>query len=135
MHVVKNAAFSFYGEVFGAYLASDHQWYVPLYALCDALGIDTSGQRRRIKRDPAIANRLVSLSIETPYRGTSRVREVACLNLQALPYWLAIIDVGRVNEEHRPKIISFRRDLAEASWSFFRSDILPPELLRRNRRA
>jgi hypothetical protein len=129
MNIVHSAPFVFYGEIFNAYLASDRQWYLPVQAVCDALGIDPNGQRQRIQRDEAMADRLANLPVETPYRDSTRVLEVACLNLRALPYWLGTIDAARVKEEHRKKVILFKREFAEAAWAVFRSDIVPPDVL------
>lgn len=57
------------------------------------------------------------------------MREVAFLNLRALPYWLGTVDASRVKEEVRPKIILFKRDFAETAWFVYRGDILPPEII------
>jgi hypothetical protein len=129
MDIVHSVPFVFYGEVFKAYLASDRQWHIPIQDVCSALGVDTEGQRQRILRDEAIADRLVNLPIETPYKDTTRIQEVSCLNLRALPYWLGTIEVRRIKEEHRKKVILFKREFAEAAWAVFRSDMVPPDLL------
>jgi hypothetical protein len=129
MDIVHSVPFVFYGEVFKAYLTTNRQWFIPILDVCTALGVDTEGQRQRILRDEAIVDRLVNLPIETPYRDTTRVQEVACLNLRALPYWLGTIDAKRVKEEHRKKVTLFKREFAEAAWAVFRSDMIPPELL------
>jgi len=129
MDIVHSVPFVFYGEVFKAYLTTNRQWFIPVLDVCNALGVDTEGQRQRILRDEAIADRLVNLPIETPYRDTTRVQEVACLNLRSLPYWLGTIDANRIKEEHRKKVILFKREFAEAAWAVFRSDMIPPELL------
>lgn len=129
MDIVHSVPFVFYGEVFKAYLTTNRQWFIPVLDVCNALGVDTEGQRQRILRDEAIADRLVNLPLETPYRDTTRVQEVACLNLRTLPYWLGTIDANRIKEEHRKKVILFKREFAEAAWAVFRSDMIPPELL------
>jgi hypothetical protein len=67
--------------------------------------------------------------METPYQDTTRIQEVSCLNLRALPYWLGTIEARRIKEEHRKKVILFKREFAEAAWFVFRSDIVPSEVL------
>jgi hypothetical protein len=129
MEIVHSVPFVFYGEVFKAYLATNRQWYIVLNDVCSALGIDPRSQRKRIQRDEAIADRLVNIPMETPYQGATRLQEVACLNLRALPYWLGTIDALRVKEEHQAKVILFKREFAEAAWFVFRSDVVPPEIL------
>ena len=129
LEIVHSVPFNFYGEVFQAYLAANRQWYLPLSAVCEALGIDTSSQRKRILRDEAVADRLVNIPLETPYQDSTRIREVACLNLRAVPYWLGTIDAGRVKEDHKKKVILYKREFAEAAWYVFRSDMVPAEVL------
>ena len=127
--IVHSVPFVFYGETFKAHLASDRQWYIHINEVCAALDIEPRPQRRRIQEDEAIAHRLVNIPMETPYQDSTRVQEVSCLNLRALPYWLGTIDAKRVKEEHRKKVILFKREFAEAAWAVFRSDMLPPDLL------
>jgi hypothetical protein len=129
MDIVHSIPFAFYGEVYKAYLATNRQWYISLNDVCNALGIDPRSQRKRIQRDEAIADRLVNIPMETPYQDTTRVQDVACLNLRALPYWLGTIDALRIKEEHQAKVILFKREFAEAAWFVFRSDIVPQEVL------
>lgn len=127
--IVHSTPFAFYGEVFNAYLASNRQWYIPVNDVCDALGIDPRSQRSRIQRDEAIADKLVNIRMETPYQDTTRIREVSCLSLRALPYWLGTIQVDRISPEHQKKVILFKREFAEAAWFVFRSEMVPPEIL------
>jgi hypothetical protein len=126
--IVQGFPFEFYGETFVAYLASDRQFYISLKDMCRGLGVDDRSQRRRIQEDEAISDKLMNLPIETPYQDTTRLQEVACLNLRALPYWLGTIDAKRVKDEVRPKVILFKRDFAETAWFVYRSEILPAEL-------
>jgi hypothetical protein len=127
--IVHSVPFVFYGEVFKAYLASDRQWYIPVNDVCGALDIDARSQRRRIQDDEAISHRLMNIPMETPYQDTTRVQDVSCLNLRALPYWLGTIDARRVKEAYRKKVILFKREFAEAAWAVFRSDMVPADML------
>jgi hypothetical protein len=129
LEIVHSAPFTFYGEVFKAHLASNRQWYIPVNEVCQALGIDARSQRKRIQRDEAISDRLVNIPMETPYQDATRIQEVACLNLRALPYWLGTIDASRVKDEHRKRVILFKREFAEAAWFVFRSDMIPQDIL------
>lgn len=129
LEIIQGVPFVFYGEVFSAYLVTDKQWYLPLNDVCRALGIDMPAQRQRILRDEAISDRLITIPLETPYQNTTRIQDVLCLNLRALPYWLGTIDAGRVKEEHRKKIVLYKREFAEAAWAVFRSDILPADMI------
>jgi hypothetical protein len=129
LEIIQGFPFEFYDKLYVAHLANDRQFYIRLDDICDGLGIDSASQRRRIQDDEAIADKLVNISIDTPYQNTIRKREVAFLNLRAVPYWLGTIDAKRVKEEIRPQVILFKRDFAETAWFVYRSDILPPEII------
>lgn len=126
--ILQGFPFEFYGETYVAYLADDRQFYISLNDMCRGLGVDARSQRRRIQEDEAITDKLVNLPMETPYQDSTRIQDVACLNLRALPYWMGTIDARRVKDEVRPKVILFKRDFAETAWFVYRSEILPPEL-------
>lgn len=127
--IIQGFPFEFYGETYVAYLADDRQFYIRLEDVCKGLEIDPASQRRRIQNDEAIADKLVNMPFETPYQDTTRIRDVAFLNLRALPYWLGTIDAKRVKEEIRPRVILFKRDFAETAWFVYRGEILPPEII------
>ncbi len=123
--------FTFYGDTFSVALASDRKLYVPLPLICRALGVDVNGQVQRIKRDEAISDGLVGLTLRNyPYgEDETRAREVGCLRLDRLPYWLGTIDANRIsNRERRAEVIRFKREFAEVAWAAFRSEILPSDV-------
>jgi hypothetical protein len=127
MNVLNAIPFPFYGDQFEAYYCDDNEFYVSLNKICEALGIDASGQRQRIQRDQAINDSLVLLHIMD--KNGDQFRETACLNLKRLPYWLGTIDANRVKEEQRGRVIMFKREFADAAWAVFRSDLLPADVL------
>lgn len=128
-NIVQGYPFTFYDEIFTIYLADDKNWYVPLKHVCDSLGLDLSSQRRRIMDDAAISDAISNFPLNTPYQNTVRKQDVLCLNVRRLPYWMGTIDTNRVKEEHREKIILFKREFADAAWSVFRTDIIPADIL------
>jgi hypothetical protein len=125
--------FEFYGEIFSVILASDRKLYLPLNRLCRALGIDTNAQAQRIRRDAAVSDALVQLPLTIPFgeEGTAQqTRQVLCLWLNRLPYWLGTIDANRIKElSRRQQVILFKREFAEVAWAAFRSQIMPEEML------
>ena len=124
--------FNFYGEIFSVVLASDRRLYLPLNRVCDALQIDANAQAQRIRRDEAISDALVQLPLQVPYgeEGAVQTRQVLCLWLNRLPYWLGTIDANRIKDEaRRQQIIRFKREFAEVAWAAFRSEILPEDML------
>ena len=124
--------FTFYSETFSIVLAGDRRMYVPLRRICQALGIGTVGQTQRIQRDDAISDALVKLPLQVPYgdSGAVQTREMLCLWLNRLPYWLGTIDANRItNEDRRRRVILFKREFADVAWAAFRSEILPADVL------
>ncbi len=99
LEVTDRFPFTFYGETFLVALASDRKRYVPLTRICEILDIDTGGRIQRIQRDEAIADSMVKLSLEVPYGDRSVfTRDVNCLRLDKLPYWLGTIDANRISD-------------------------------------
>lgn len=47
--VIDQFPFEFYGNYFTVALANDRKLYVPMQALCDAMGLQTHGQVRRLR--------------------------------------------------------------------------------------
>ena len=88
--------------------------YVPLRPLCVALGLNVPGQIQRIRRRRAYAEMLRTLPVPT---GGGR-QEVICLNIEALPGWLAGIDTSRVRAELEERLVGYqqwaRRRIADA---------------------
>jgi hypothetical protein len=123
--------FEFYGETFSAILANDRKLYLPLNDLCQALGVQANGQIRRIRENEALADSLVSLLITRAYGDESvQTREMLCLHLERLPFWLGTMQANRVKDEaKRAKVVRFQREFAEVAWAAFRSQIMPTDIL------
>ena len=94
LEFVSSFPFEFYKTFYVSYLASDRQFYIRLDQLCEGIGLEYSSQLRRVKEDEAISDKLVVMSVDTPYKDSSRKRDVSFLNLRALPYWLGTVDAG-----------------------------------------
>jgi hypothetical protein len=123
--------FAFYGDVFTAIMANDRKLYVPLHDMCQALDVQTNGQIRRIRENEAIADALVPLVITRAYPDDSaQTREMLCLRLDRLPFWLGTMQPNRIKDEaKRAQVIRFQREFADVAWAAFRSQILPSDML------
>jgi len=130
MKIIDQFPFEFYDHTFELYLTDNRQLILSLRSLCEAMGLDFSAQSRRVERDDALADG-VSLVVAPVMRkdGSSQEREVACLALRLLPYWLGTIDASRVKQELKDTVIRFKRELADVAWAAFRSQILPADML------
>ena len=99
----------FYEDVVTAVLVevdSRQEIYVPVWSVCDYLGVDWSAQYRRINRDPVLSESIKGVAITpTPSaegRGGGQ-QEMLCLPLKFLPGWLFSISASRVKPEHKDK--------------------------------
>ena len=131
LQVLDQFPFEFYGEYFTVVLASDRKVYVPMVGLCQTMGMQTQGQVRRIQNNEAVADALVKLTLTWGYGDASvQEREMYCLRLDILPFWMGTIQPSRIpDEKRRKKIILFQREFAAVAWAAFRREILPDEIL------
>src|SRR5512138_1176618 len=129
LELIQDFPFEFYGDLYVTYLASDRQFYIKLADVCKGMGLAVEAQRRRIREDEAISDKLVMLKIDTIYKDSVRKRDVDLFDIRALPYWLGTIDAKRVKPEIYETVVRFKRSFAETAWQVYRSDLMPPEVL------
>jgi len=128
-NILQQIPFIFYGEQFPGYMHTNGNWYLVIDDICRPLGIDANGQMQRIKRDQALTDGIKIITVDTDYKDGSRKKEKSAMDLRYLPYWLGTIDANRIKEEHRAKVILFKKEFALAAWDFFRSDIISKDVL------
>lgn len=75
--------------------------------ICENLGIDRKGQQAKLQTKAWATGELISL-----VAADGRRRDVYCLDLDALPMWLATIEPGRVKEELRDKLVAYQKKAA-----------------------
>lgn len=124
-------AFAFYGDHFTVALASDRKLYVPMEALCRSMGLQTHGQVRRIRENEAVSDALTDLTIAWAYGDEAvQEREMVCLRLDVLPFWMGTLQPNRIpDEDKRQRIVHFQREFAAVAWAAFRREILPDDML------
>jgi len=79
--------------------------YLPIRPLCTALGLGWSPQLRKIKADEILAESTRTLRLQT--RGGPQV--MLCMDLEAIPLWLAGIEPSRVREDLRERLKTYKR--------------------------
>jgi len=130
IRVLDQFPFAFYGEHFSVALASDRKLYVPMEAICKAMGLQTHGQVTRLRDNEAVAESLVTLPMLWVYSDEAREREMVCLRLDRLPFWMGTIQPNRIQDESkRERIIRYQREFADVAWAAFRREILPDDVL------
>ena len=104
----------FYEDNLIVQLGEDGEIYVALRPIVEALGLNWSGQYRRIKRDPVLSEetKMISVAVtatEIRKKGMGAKSHV-CLPKQFLSGFLFGINANRVREELRDHVIKWQRE-------------------------
>lgn len=107
------------------HLASDGQIYARLDDLCLIIGLDLKDQERRIRKDPAIADRLVVFKIRGVGGDYSRSEVIPCLNTGSLSYWLGTVKAQHISKaDIRNRLAQFTAQFLDISWVVFRAGLV-----------
>ncbi len=118
-----------YGDQVTAVRAEDGEIYVTLAHMCEALGLDTQAQTRRIQRHAVLSEGIGWVAImATQSDGPAQRRRVQALRADLVPLWLTGIQASRVEEEIRPKLEQLQRNAARILWQAFQSGELTGDL-------
>lgn len=101
--------------------------YVPLRPICDYLGLQYTGQRDRIRRDPVLSENIHRVKISRDVAEGSD-QEMVCLALKFLPGWLFGLSVNRIKEDLREKIIRYQRESYDVLWEAFQEGRLTTDV-------
>lgn len=105
----------FYGDEITAVRAANGIVYIPIRPICRLLDINWDGQRRRILRDPVLAEEAKGVVVTTTPGGS---QEMTCLPLDIISGFLFGINANRVKPKLRERVILFQKEcykvLAEA---------------------
>jgi hypothetical protein len=111
---VEQKVVEFYEDQVTAVRADNGMVYVPVRPICDLLGVNFDGQRRRINRDPVLAEEVMSVVVTTtdidPGSRRPHTSEMLALPLDYLSGFLFGINAGRVNESIRGRLIRYQRE-------------------------
>jgi hypothetical protein len=99
----------FNGEAVEA-IQRDGDVWIPLRRVCENLGVDIDSQRKRLS--DADRSPWATTVIMTVVAADGKNREAFCLHLDVVPMWLATIDVSRVRESVRPKLLAYQKECA-----------------------
>ena len=95
----------FHGQSLVAVLI-DGNPYVAMKPICENIGLNWDAQRQRIRRSPVLDQGAVVITVPSP----SGDQETLCLPLDMLNGWLFGVDVNRVREEIRPKLMQYQKE-------------------------
>lgn len=91
------------------------QVFVPLRPIVELLGLDWSGQLRRVRNDAVLGEEVTSVRVNT----AGGPQEMPCLPLDMLNGWLFGINANRVKEEVRPRLVRYQRDCYRVLYEAF----------------
>ncbi len=114
--VVEQKTVLFYDDDLVAIRAGDNNVYVSLRHLCQALGIDTQGQTRRIRRQKILERGFGQFPIMTEERGE---QQAYMLRVDLVPLFLSGVSTKAVSESARPKLERFQEEAAKVLWEAF----------------
>ncbi|WP_433658083.1 phage antirepressor N-terminal domain-containing protein [Nocardia sp. CA-128927] len=92
----------------------DDTAFVALKPMCEALGIDTESQRRKLK-----AKSWSVAVMNTATGADGKNYEMFMIDRRTMTMWLATIDENRVAEQARPTVQAFQREAADALDAYF----------------
>jgi hypothetical protein len=105
----------FYGdELTAARIGRDI--FVSVRQLCDALGLDRASQARRIRRDEILKDGYQGSVMVTSPGGQQRT---GMLRVDMVPFWLAKVDISRVRDDIKPKLVKYQKEVVKVLWEAF----------------
>lgn len=98
--------FNFQGDSLNV-LRDGDRLQVVVRGICDGLGLGYSSQLQKLKdKEWATVTLIVTVAED------GKAREMAMIDLDSLPMWLATIEPSRVAPHVRPKLVAYQRDVA-----------------------
>jgi hypothetical protein len=122
--IIEQRTVTFYEDELVAIRAVDGHVYVAVSQMCDALGIDSQAQTRRIDRTTVLEEGLQEVADLATPGGRQRAY---VLRVDLVPLWLSGIRTRMVGEEARPKLERFQREAAKVLWEAFQEGRLTGE--------
>jgi hypothetical protein len=96
---------------------SGNGWVV-VKKVCEVLGVDHSGQIKRLKDLPWPVMEMISMTA-----ADGKIYKQLCISTESAPQWLATINPAKVAPKVKPKLIQFQKLAAKAiaDWFFGRN--------------
>lgn len=98
--------FDFHGDELEVARTEDGRVSVSIRRVCAALGLDVGSQLAKLKTKGWACVVLITTQVG------GQARELACLDLDSLPMWLATIEPSRVSEGTRAKLTAYQCEAA-----------------------
>ena len=116
--IIEQKEVDFYGDDLTAVRVASGDVFIPIRPICERLGVDWNGQRRRINRDPVLRDELRTVDVTSTEGSREVTRGVLCLPLDYISGFLFGINAERVRDDLRDRVIRYQKEcykvLAEA---------------------
>lgn len=99
---------NFHGDVLDAIQDDGGTVWAGLRRLCENLGLDAEGQRKKLRAKAWACTE--EKSVQLP--GDTQARSIAMLDLDSIPGWLFSIDARKVRPASREKLVRYQRECA-----------------------
>lgn len=113
--VIEQQAVPFLDDDLMAALTEAGSIFVTLPGMCNALGLNTQAQLRRIRRTKALNKGLRRVLLDT--KGGEQL--IYCLRIDRVALWLGGLQTDNLKEEFRPKIELYQDELAPVATKVF----------------
>lgn len=94
----------------------NEQIYVAIKPICEAIGIDSDAQNRRIKRDEILSQ---LRSLVTATGRDNKTYEMVCLPLQYIFGWLFTIESSQVKKSAKQSILDYKKECYDVLYNHF----------------
>lgn len=101
-------------------LQKDNVAYVAMKSVCDNIGLDWEAQRQRISRDEVLNSTACMIKAVAT---DGKMRELLCLPIHYLNGWLFGVDVNRVKENNREKLITYKKECYQALHDYWHKGV------------
>lgn len=102
-------------------VTTDSRIFVPVKPICQAIGIDSEGQRQRIARHYILGP--VAFTIKAT-GADGKNYEMLSLPLEFVYGWLFTIDANQVSEDARERVAQYQRECYDALYDHFSGSML-----------
>ncbi|MGN0236765.1 MAG: phage antirepressor N-terminal domain-containing protein [Lepagella sp.] len=94
----------------------EHNFFVPVKPICEAIGVDPEAQRQRIMRHYILGSTAFTLKVVA---ADDKEREMLCLPLEYVYGWLFTIDANLVAEANRENVKRYQLECYQALYNYF----------------
>jgi hypothetical protein len=124
--LVKEVPFEFYGINFLLYQTGQNKLVVPIKPSCERLGLSYRSELYRLQSDDILRKALVI--VEVPEKNQGEKVTIASMSVEVFPYWLAMLNISKVNKRYQKKVAQYKNAVSDAWWWANIAEILPDTL-------